>query len=67
MSNASTKAYEVLADRIIGSLDNGDVPWRKPWSIPKGTKSQSISGHTYAGINSLVLGLSGYAEPRWIN
>lgn len=66
MSNASTKAYEVIADRIIGSLDNGDVPWRKPWSLPKGMKPQSITGHTYTGINSLLLGLSGYADPRWL-
>ena len=30
MSNGSTKAYEVIADRIIAALDGGTIRWRKP-------------------------------------
>jgi len=64
MSNS--KAYEVITARILEALDKGEVPWRKPWSLPKGIRPQSVSGHAYRGINTLLLGLSGYADPRWL-
>ncbi|MDA1229093.1 MAG: ArdC-like ssDNA-binding domain-containing protein, partial [Chloroflexi bacterium] len=64
MSN--DKAYEAITARILESLDAGIVPWRKPWSLPAGMRPYSIRGHVYTGINALVLGLSGYSDPRWI-
>jgi antirestriction protein ArdC len=27
--------YEIVTDRIIDSLSNGVVPWRKPWRSEK--------------------------------
>ena len=66
MGNGNTKAYEVIADRIISVLDKGEVPWRKPWSLQPGMKPQSVNGRAYTGINALVLGLSGYSDPRWL-
>ncbi len=66
MTNANTKAYEVIADRILESLDRGDVPWRKPWSLSPGMRPQSVSGHIYTGINALILGLTPYTDPRWL-
>jgi len=66
MSNGNTKAYDVIADRILASLDRGEVPWRKPWGLKPGIMPQSVTGHEYSGINALVLGLSGYGDPRWL-
>ena len=66
MSNPNTKAYEVIADRIISALDKGEVPWRKPWSLQPGLKPQSVNGRAYNGINALILGLTGYSDPRWL-
>ena len=66
MRNASTKAYEVIADRIIFALDKGEGPWRKPWSLPAGMRPQNGAGRPYSGINAIVLGLSGYSDPRWL-
>jgi antirestriction protein ArdC len=64
MSNG--KAYEVITARILDALDKGIVPWRKPWSLPAGMRPQSVTGHPYSGINALVLGMSGYSDPRWL-
>ena len=25
------KVYEVITDRILAALDEGTIPWRKPW------------------------------------
>lgn len=66
MRNGSTRAYEVIADRIISALDKGEVPWRKPWSLQPGKRPQSVGGRAYIGINAVVLGLSGYSDPRWL-
>ena len=66
MTNTNTKAYEVIADRIIEALDQGQVPWRKPWSLKPGMHPQSLTGRPYRGINALVLGLSPFADPRWL-
>ena len=34
--------------------------------LPAGMRPQSVRGHAYRGINALVLGLSGYSDPRWL-
>ena len=66
MSNASTKVYEQVADYIISQLENGVVPWRKPWTLPPGMFPQNLSGRAYTGINSLMLGMTTYQDPRWL-
>ena len=58
MSNGSTKAYEVIADRIIAALDGGTIPWRKPWGISAGTRPQNVAGRPYSGVNAPILGLA---------
>ena len=66
MSNASTKTYEQIADYIISQLENGVVPWRKPWTLPPGMFPQNVAGRPYTGINSLMLGMTTYQDPRWL-
>ena len=66
MSKSTTDAYQIVTNRILEALDAGIVPWRKPWSLPAGMRPISIRGHIYTGINALVLGLSGYSDPRWL-
>ncbi len=65
-SSEKKSAYDIITDRIIAALDAGIVPWRKPWTLSPGTRPQSIVGRAYSGINALVLGLSGYTDPRWL-
>jgi antirestriction protein ArdC len=40
------------------------VPWRKPWAVDAGMP-RSLDGRTYTGINSMLLGMSPYGDPRW--
>jgi antirestriction protein ArdC len=43
---------QIVTNKIIDQLNNGCVPWRKPWfAIGK----QNISGHVYSGINRMLL------------
>jgi len=58
-------AYDVITNRIIELLEQGTVPWKKPWangSAPKNLKS----GKEYNGINSLLLNVASYASPYWL-
>ncbi len=54
----------------IAALENGTVPWRKPWSAAGGGRPRSMStGQPYRGINVLLLGTEamgrGYGSPWW--
>ena len=61
------RAYQVITDRILAELDSGVAPWRKAWSTPIGMLPRNaISKRPYHSINALVLGIAGYADPRWI-
>jgi len=67
MSNSNTRAYDIITDRILDLLDQGEVPWRKPWSLQPGARPQNaVSKRPYSGINAVMLGLSGYSDTRWL-
>lgn len=59
--------YEVVTERIIAALEKGVVPWRMPWRTKGGSNMPRNlhSGKDYRGVNILLLGSQGYADPRW--
>jgi len=60
------KVYQQVTDRIIQELENGAAPWIKPWTTHAGNEDQNIiSKKPYAGINRLILGMSGYSMSYW--
>ena len=45
--------YEVITERILGELEKGVVPWRRPW---KQVESRNVAtGKKYRGINAITL------------
>ena len=66
MKKSSTPAYELVADLIIKQLENGTVPWRKPWTLPAGVYPQNVEGKSYRGINAILLGMTPFEDPRWV-
>jgi antirestriction protein ArdC len=59
-----TDVYTEVTDRITAALEQGLVPWHRPWDPTIG-QPRSIDGRLYRGINALLLGMSGYGDPRW--
>lgn len=55
--------YQDVTDRIVTALEQGTVPWHKPWttSLPVSLRN----GKAYRGVNVLLLGLAGRSDPRW--
>lgn len=51
--------YQAVTDRIIAQLEQGVIPWRKPWT---GAGHQAIShstGKPYSLLNQIMLGKAG--------
>ena len=64
---ASRKEIEqTITDLVIKQLQEGKVPWRKPW-VSNMPVSLSTGKH-YGGINLLLLSILGeqYASPYWV-
>jgi antirestriction protein ArdC len=64
------ETYEKVTDSIIQAMEDGLVPWRKPWSDSALALPTSLAtGKPYRGINSLILSLTeqvkGYSAPLW--
>lgn len=56
--------YQIVTESIIKQLENGVVPWRKPWKteMPLNLCSQK----EYRGLNVFLLASQGYASPYWL-
>jgi len=57
--------YEIITEKIVESLEQGVIPWRRPWKVA-GHPRNFISTKKYRGINTLMLALQGYASPYWL-
>ena len=61
--------YEIVTNQIIEMLQQGTVPWRKPWTTggPELAPRNLISNKPYTGINIFLLGtMSHYDSPYWL-
>jgi antirestriction protein ArdC len=60
----ATPVYQIVTDRIIGLLESGTVPWRRPWTadVPR----NAASGHEYRGVNFLLLGSLPFERPLFL-
>jgi antirestriction protein ArdC len=57
--------YEVITSRIVEMLEQGTIPWRKPWSAEEMPRNL-MSGKAYRGINLFMLTASAGASPYWV-
>jgi len=46
--------YKIVTERILAKLEEGTVPWHKPWKVT-GTVTRRWNGKEYRGINSFLL------------
>ena len=59
----ASNVYEKITESVLGMLEEGVAPWRKPWVT---AAPQSIRCRPYRGINALLLGLQDRGDPRWL-
>lgn len=58
--------YEIVTDRIVAKLEQGEIPWLKPWSARKRAPRNLVTGKTYRGMNVFLLACQGYDSPYWL-
>ena len=57
--------YAIVTEKIISLLEQGVVPWRRPWTggeLPRNV----VSKKPYRGINHFLLSASRYGSPFWL-
>lgn len=47
--------YEMITERIIEQLENGVIPWQKPWSGTHSGAYNRISNKSYSLLNQMIL------------
>lgn len=64
----SQKIYQLVTERILDLLQQGVVPWKKPWKT-SGTlvpPSNLVSRRPYRGINVFLLIAQHFGSPYWV-
>ena len=51
--------YQIVTDRIIEKLENGVIPWHKPWSASGNLAYNRITKKPYSFLNQLLLSNTG--------
>jgi len=65
MSNADV--YKKVTERVVGLLEQGTVPWHKPWvGGQRGLPRNLISKRPYHGCNVFFLAVQQYESPYWL-
>jgi antirestriction protein ArdC len=58
--------YEVVNRRIMELLEQGTVPWRKPWNSESNMPKNMVSKKDYRGMNVFMLACMPYSSPYWM-
>lgn len=64
----SQKVYEIVTNKVLESLENGVVPWHKPWKSLYNVRMPHnlASKKGYRGINVFLLAFADYDSPYWL-
>lgn len=69
MAKKKNTAYDIVTDTIVKALEEGVVPWQKPWRTAGLLHQNGDSHRSYRGINQLLLDLAamrgGYEATDW--
>jgi antirestriction protein ArdC len=57
--------YAIVTEKIINLLEQGVVPWRRPWT-GGGLPRNVVSKKPYRGINHFLLSASKFVQPYWL-
>ena len=64
-TTAQGKIYQMITDRILSLLEQGTIPWHKPWN-GGGSPKNLISKKNYRGINNFLLSCAPYKSPYFL-
>ena len=62
----NTRSYDRITKRIVELMEQGTVPWHKPWRVTTGMPRNLVTRKPYRGINVFLLMAMGYESPHWL-
>ena len=65
-THARVDVYGIITNKVVEQLNNGTVPWRKPWT-DAGLPKNIISGRHYRGMNLMLLATEGYEHNLFLS
>jgi len=60
-----SRVYDIVTERIVELLEEGTVPWHKPWDSALTFPRSLATGKPYRGINVWLLSCTPYESPWW--
>ena len=68
MRKSRKDAYQVVTERVLALIEQGTVPWQRPWSGGGGGMPKNlVSGKAYRGMNPFLLASMGFGSPWWMS
>ena len=64
--SAKGTVYDLITQRIIALLEQGNIPWQKPWKVQTGLPRNLVSKKPYRGVNVFLLHAMHYESPFWL-
>ena len=64
-SNRSS-VYDIITERVIALLEQGTIPWQKPFNVKRGFPRNLVSKKPYRGINVFLLHSMHYESPFFL-
>jgi antirestriction protein ArdC len=66
-----TNIYAEITEKIITALDDGVIPWARPWdAVQYGLFRNALTNRPSRGLNTILLYLvamlKGFVDPRWL-
>lgn len=60
--------YQIITERIVALLEQGTIPWQKPWTTNEGDAlpRNLVSRKPYRGVNVFLLHAMNYGSPYWL-
>lgn len=65
-TNGRFDVMQAMTDKIIAAMENGKIPWKKPWNIAGTLPANYQTKRPYSGFNLLLLSLSPYNTPYFM-
>ncbi|HWB14451.1 MAG TPA: zincin-like metallopeptidase domain-containing protein [Pirellulales bacterium] len=61
-----SNVYSIVTDRIVKQLEQGVIPWRRPWGGEGSEPRNACTRRAYRGVNVFMLSAAAYDSPYWL-
>ena len=58
--------YQTVTDKILHQLNQGKIPWRKPWAASGLVPQNFLTKRHYSGVNQILLSMTEFSSPYWL-